>query len=119
MSFILSNYLDSDFEYVFFTSVVLTDAQIRAGILNGITARDYRTVGFTLTCSAETLKRRHDKRGDPGETDLYWLSLPPYPGDIVIETDDKSIREVVREMKRHIDAAPAAQTRPPRNSTPI
>ena len=44
MSFVLSNYLDSDFEYVFFTSVVLTDAGIREGILNGITAREYRTL---------------------------------------------------------------------------
>ena len=43
MSFVLSNYLDSDFEFVFFTSVVLTDAQIRERILEGITARDYET----------------------------------------------------------------------------
>ncbi len=105
MSFILSNYLNSGFEYVFFTSVVLTDPRIREGILNGITAREYETIGFTLTCSAETLKKRHDKRGDPGETNLYWLSLPPSPGDIVMETDHKSIRELVREMKRHIEAA--------------
>lgn len=28
MAFILSNYLDSDFAYVFFTSVVLTDPQM-------------------------------------------------------------------------------------------
>jgi hypothetical protein len=104
MSFILSNYLDSDFEYVFFTSVVLTDARIREGILNGITARDYGTAAFTLTCSEETLKTRHDKRGDPGETNFYWLHLPPQPGDIVIDTDGKNIREIVREMKRHIDA---------------
>ena len=52
MSFVLSNYLDSDFEYVFFTSVVLTDAGIREGILNGITAKDYRVINFTLTCTA-------------------------------------------------------------------
>ncbi len=104
MSFILSNYLNSDFEYVVFTSVVLTDARIREGILNGITAKDYVTVGFTLTCSEETLKKRHGKRGDPGETNFYWLRLPPYPGDIVIDTDGKSIRETVKEMKRLIDA---------------
>ena len=110
MSFILSNYLDSDFEYVFFTSVVLTDPQIREGILNRITAKDYAVMGFTLTCSEETLKKRHDKRGDPGETNYYWLRLPPYPGDTVIDTDNKGIREIVREMKRHIDAL-TAQTK--------
>ncbi len=104
MSFLLSNYLDSGFEYVFFTSVVLTDPHIREGILKGITAWGYASIGFTLYCSAETLKKRHDRRGDKGETNTYWLSLPPYPGDIVIDTDKKSIREVVREMKRHIEA---------------
>ena len=104
MSFVLSNYLDSGFEYVFFTSVVLTDARIRESILSGITARDYETIGFTLTCSEETLKRRHDKRGDKGETNYYWLHLPPYPDDIVVETDNKTIRDVAKEMKQHIDA---------------
>ena len=111
MSFVLSNYLNSGFEYVFFTSVVLTDARIREGILNGITARDYRTIGFTLTCSEETLKNRHDKRGDPGETNFYWLHLPPYPGDIVIDTDGKSVSQTVKEMKRHIDALAAERIR--------
>ena len=102
MSFVLSNYLDSDFDYVFFTSVVLTDPGIREGILNGITSEGYEVIGFTLTCSEETLKKRHDKRGDPGETDYYWLRLPPYPGDIVIDTENKGIREIVREMKKLI-----------------
>ena len=97
MSFVLSNYLDSDFEYVFFTSVVLTDPQIREGILQRITAKDY------LTCSEESLKKRHDKRGDKGETNYYWLHLPPCPGDIVINTDNKYVRDIVREMKKHID----------------
>ena len=105
MSFILSNYLDSDFEYVFFTSVVLTDPQIREGILKGITAKDYEVIAFTLTCSEETLKKRHDKRGDKGETNYYWLHLLPCPGDIVIDTDNKSIRDIVKEMKKHINAA--------------
>ena len=104
MSFVLSNYLHSDFEYVFFTSVVLTDSKIRESILNGITAKDYETIAFTLICSEETLKRRHDRRGDKGETNYHWLHLPPYPGDIVIDTDNKSIREVVRELKDQIDA---------------
>ena len=102
MSFILSTYLDSDFDYVFFTSVVLTDPGIRKGILKGITAEGYEIISFTLTCSEETLKKRHDKRGDPGETNYYWLRLPPYPEDIVIDTDNKSVREIVREMKEYM-----------------
>ena len=102
MSFVLSNYLDSDFDYVFFTSVVLTDPGIRERILNGITSEGYETIGFTLTGSEETLKKRHDKRGDHGETDYYWLRFPPYPGDIVIDTENKGIREIVREMKKLI-----------------
>ena len=74
-----------------------------SGYLNGITAKDYETIAFTLTCSEETLKRRHDRRGDKGETNYFWLHLPPCPGDIVIDTDNKGIREVVKEMKKEID----------------
>ena len=103
MSFILSNYLDSDFEYVFFIFVVLTDPGIREGILNGITAKDYQVIGFTLTCSEETLKKRHDKRGDKGETNYYWLHLPPCSEDIVIDTDHKRIGDIVKEMMQHIN----------------
>ena len=87
MSFVLSNYLDSDFGYVFFTSVVLTNPQIRKNILNGITAKDYDVIGFTLK----------------GEMNYYWLHLPPCSGDIVIDTDDKRVQDVVREMKHYID----------------
>ena len=104
MSFVLSNYLESDFEYVFFTSVVLTDPKIRERILDGISSKDFKVIGFTLTCSEETLKKRHDRRGDRGETNYYWLYLDPYPGDIVIDTENKSIREIVKEMKQHIDS---------------
>lgn len=107
MAFVLSNYLDSGFEYVFFASVVLTDARIREGILNGITAGGCRTLGFTLTCSEQTLKQRHDARGGRGEADYRWLRLPPCPGDVVVDTDGKNVREVVREMRRTIDAWPA------------
>ena len=103
MSFVLSNYLHSEFEYVFFTSVVLTDPKIRENILNNITATNYKVIGFTLTCSEETLVKRHDQRGDKGNTNFHWLHLPPYPTDIVIDTDNKTVREIVREMKQRIN----------------
>ena len=105
MSFILSNYLQSEFDYVFFTSVVLTDSGIRENILKNITADDYEVIGFTLTCSEETLVKRHDERGDEGDTNFFWLHLPPYTTDIVIYTDNKSVEEIAQEMKKYIDKA--------------
>ena len=102
MSFVLSNYLNSEFDYVFFTSVVLTDSEIRRNILKEIMAEDYEILGFTLTCSEKTLAKRHDERGDAGETNFYWLYLDPYPTDIVIDTDNKSVAEIAEKMKRYI-----------------
>ena len=105
MSFILSNYLQSEFDYVFFTSVVLTDSGIRENILKNITADDYEVIGFTLTCSEETLVKRHDERGDEGDANFFWLHLPSYSTDIVIHTDNKSVEEIAQEMKKYIDKA--------------
>ena len=102
MAFVLSNYLNSEFDYVFFTSVVLTDEKIRENILKDITAADYEVLGITLTCSKETLIKRHDTRGDEGEPNFYWLDLPPYPTDIVIHTDNKTVPEIAQEIKRYI-----------------
>ena len=102
MSFVLSNYLNSEFDYVFFTSVVLTNFQIRENILKDISATDYEIISFTLTCSEETLIKRHNKRGDKGETNFHWLHLPPYPTDIVINTDNKSVKEIAQELNQYI-----------------
>ena len=102
MAFVLSNYLESGFEFVFFASVVLTDGAIRKNILRQITATDYEVIPFTLTCTEATLVSRHDARGDEGETDFRWLRLPPYTGDRVIHTDHRSVADIAQEMQRFI-----------------
>ena len=107
MSFVLANYLNSDFEYVIFSSVVMTYESIRQPILKDIAAFaavDYEIIVFTLTCSEETLIERHDKRGDEGETDFHWLRLPPHPGDYLINTDNKTVAQIVDELRGIIDA---------------
>ncbi len=103
MSFVLSNYLTSEFDYVFFTSVVLTDIKIREAILKDITATNYEVIGFTLTCSEETLTKRHSKRGDKGTPNFHWLHLPPYPTDIVIDTDNMSVTKIAQKIRFYID----------------
>jgi len=104
MSFVLSTYLNSNFDYVIFSSVVVMYESIRERILKDITANDYTTMGFTLTCSENTLAERHRKRGDDNEVSFEWLRLEPYSNDYVINTDDKTLAEIVGEIRRIIDS---------------
>jgi len=104
MSFALSTYLNSQFDYVFFSSVVVVDKSIREAILKDITASNYKILGFTLTCSEETLLERHKMRGDENECSFFWLHLKPHEGDYVINTDNKSVQQIVDEMRSIIDA---------------
>ena len=71
--------------------------------MKDITAKDYTTIGFTLTCSEETLTERHKKRGDAGEVSFEWLRVKPHFGDYVINTDNKAITQIVDEIKSIID----------------
>jgi len=103
MSFALSTYLDSQFDYVVFSSVVVIGEEIRNSILRDITANDFLTIVFTLKCSESTLIERHKKRGDDNEVMFDWLRMELHPGDYVIYTDDKSIQQVVDEIKGIVD----------------
>lgn len=102
MSFVLSTYLNSNFDYVFLSSVRMI-GKGRKTLLNNITATDYITIGFTLTCSEKTLTKRHRKRGDNGEVSFHWLRMAPYPNDYLINTDDKTVTQIVNEIKNVID----------------
>lgn len=99
MSFALDNYLQSGFSYVVFSSVVIMYDAIRRPILNAITSTGYDVISFTLTCSEETLRSRHRKRGDEGECSMLWLQEPPHPHDHLIHTDGKTPHQIVAEMR--------------------
>jgi len=102
MPFVLSNYLNLNFKYVFLSSVRMIDEGNREYLLNKITASNYMTIGFTLTCSEDTLAERHKKRGDKWECSFEWL-LDRYPNDFIINTDNKTIEQIVYEIKNIID----------------
>lgn len=103
MSFALSNYLNSHFDYVIFSSVVVIGEGIREAILKDITAEDYVTIAFTLKCSEETLAERHKKREGTNEVSFEWLRMDAHPGDHVINTDHKAVPQIVDEIKAIID----------------
>ena len=98
MSFALSTYLKSNFDYVIFSSVVVLGDPIRKKILEDITAKNYNVIGFTLTCSKKTLVERHKKRGDDNECSFEWLKTEHYPSDYVINTDNKTVEQIVDEI---------------------
>ncbi|MDD4495592.1 MAG: AAA family ATPase [Eubacteriales bacterium] len=103
MSFALSTYLNSNFSYVIFSSVVVIGEAIRTSILKDITAKDYTVIAFTLKCSEKTLIERHKSRGDNNEVSFQWLIMEPHHGDYVINTDDKTALQIVDEIKYIID----------------
>lgn len=103
MSFVLSTYLQSGFDYVIFSSVVVMYPAIREAILAGIATDGFETIGFSLTCSEDTLRARHAMRGDDNEVSFEWLRMGPYAGDILIDTDGKTVAQVVGEMRGFID----------------
>jgi broad-specificity NMP kinase len=103
MSYILSTYLNSQFEYVFFSSVVIMYEKIREKIIQEITANDYTTIGFSLTCSENTLLERFTKRGDQNEISYEWLNLGIYPGDHEINTDNKNVEQIINEIREIIN----------------
>jgi len=103
MSFALSSHLNSKFDYVIFSSVVATFQSVREPILKDIIAKDYSIIGFTLKCSEKTLAERHKNRGDDGEVSFDFLNVEPHPGDCVINTDDKTVAEIVSEMRSIIN----------------
>jgi broad-specificity NMP kinase len=105
MPFVLSNYLNLNFKYVFLSSVRMIDEGNRTSLLNKITANDYMTIGFTLTCSEKTLMERHKKRGDKGECSFEWL-LDRNPNDFVINTDNKTVEQIADEIKKIVDIRP-------------
>jgi len=98
MSFALTTYLKSKFDYVIFSSCILVEKDIRDNIIADIDYEDYTILGFHLDCSDETLSNRHYGQGCTNEPSFEWLRDPPCPGDIVINTDNKTIEEVGEEI---------------------
>jgi broad-specificity NMP kinase len=103
ISYVLSTYLNLNFDYVVLSSVRIIYPTIRESMLKDITAKNYMTIGFTLTCSEKTLIERHEKRGDSNEVSFEWLRLEHSPNDYVINTDNKSVTQIVSEIKSIIN----------------
>ena len=102
ISYVLSNYLNSNFDYVFCSSVLFTYRDIRENIIKNIKSNNYDIIGISLICTENTLSERYKKRGNNNQMSDHWLRLGPYPGDYIINTDNKNVKDIIEEIKNII-----------------
>lgn len=104
MAYVINNYLASDFEYVFFTSIILCDPLLRDKILSLISTKDYELTEITLYADTKTLYERAIKRDNVLKPVFHFLEASMELDTNFISTTDKSIDAIVKEMKTIIDS---------------
>jgi broad-specificity NMP kinase len=99
MAFVLQTYLQSKFEFVILSSIVLSMPAITDRILQRIKGVEYELISFTLLCDEQTLTDRAKQR-DHNQTPQFMLleQTRKLDNTIKIETADRSPEEVVDEM---------------------
>ena len=91
MSFVLSTYLNADFDYVLFSSILLCTKEITDTILGDIEAGGYDILFFCLLASEDALKKRAFERQGETEPVFQWfLNQAKKREAIRVDTTDKS-----------------------------
>lgn len=103
MAFLLSTYLEAGYDYVVFSSVVMTEPETRERVIRCITTEDYELHSFRLVCSEDTLKARFDAKGGRAAVSFFWAETPSTPGEQIVDTDGKTPEQVAREIWRAVD----------------
>jgi cytidylate kinase len=98
MSFVLQTYLRSTFDYVVFSSVVLTDQPITSGILNAIGVPEYDIIFFMLICSSEALQSRSVERDGITSPDPRFDIAARARDAIQIDTSDMTQADVAARI---------------------
>jgi len=98
MSFVLKTYLESRFDYVVFSSVVLTDRSITAGILDGIDVAGYDLLLFMLHCSRSALESRSARRDSMAHPESRFMRAARAQDAVHIDTTDMTPSEAARTI---------------------
>ena len=98
MSFVLRTYLESQFDYVIFSSVVLTDKPITDGILDAIGVQGYDLLLFMLSCSRSALEIRSTKRDKMADPESRFTQATKGQDAIHVDTTDMTPSEVAQAI---------------------
>ncbi len=98
-AFVLQTYLQSQFDYVILSSIVLCEPAITARILERIRGVEYDLISFTLMCDEATLAERARQRDENADPCFLLLEQTrALTGTIKIDTAGKAPEDVVAEM---------------------
>jgi broad-specificity NMP kinase len=99
MAFVLQTYLQSKFDYVILSSIVLSVPSITAGILERINGVEYDLLSVTLMCDEATLMERARQRDNNANPNFLLLEeTKTLVNTIKIDTANKKPEEIVDEM---------------------
>ena len=98
MSFVLRTYLESQFDYVVFSSVVLTDKPITEGILDAIGVEGFDLLFFMLHGSRSALEARSTKRDNMADPESRFTRADRDQDAIHIDTTDMTPGEVAQTI---------------------
>jgi len=100
MAFVLQTYLQSKFDYVILSSLVLSDPSITAGILEKMNGVEYELLSLTLMCDEATLTERAKQRDDNANPNFALLeATKALINTVKIDTANKKPKEIVDEMR--------------------
>jgi hypothetical protein len=112
MSFVLNTYLESKFDYVVFSSVVLTEKSITDGILDAISAKGYDLLFFMLSCSRRALKARSTLRDDVASPEPRFSRAALKQDAIHLDTSNMTPEETAGKILAIVLDPPAAGLKP-------
>jgi hypothetical protein len=99
MAFVLQTYLQSGFDYVILSSIVLSDPSITVRILERIIGVEYDLLSFTLICDEATLTERAKQRDDQANPRFIVLEQTRnLANTIKIDAAKKKPEEIAEEM---------------------
>ena len=103
VAFVLQTYLESDFEYVILTSIVVSVPEIAKRILGLIKAQEYEFISITLMCDENTLRERAIERdNNQSPTFVVLEQTKQIENTIRIDTANRKPEEVVDDLYKVI-----------------
>ncbi|MBX3015870.1 MAG: hypothetical protein KF832_30400 [Caldilineaceae bacterium] len=103
MAYILTNYLQSKFQYVILSSIVLCVDALRERIIRLIDYTDYAVIHITLLCDPTLLVQRAKTRDDNQEPTLLFHELSKtIQGSIKLDTSTKRPEALVAEIMQYL-----------------